>query len=109
MKKKLEYTVLVLLVLILRVTAQTGGNPVRYKPYVNQAGYNLNESKRFVCYGAKDGTTFKIINSRTSQEVFEGKMLNNEGWFTTFNPVGSADEYVVEVEGHGRSDRKSVV
>lgn len=103
MKKRIEYTVFVLLVLVLGATAQTGENPVRYKPYVNQAGYNLNESKRFVCYGAKDGTTFKIINFRTSQQVFEGKMLNNEGWFTTFNPVGSADEYVVEVEGHGRS------
>ncbi len=27
-----------------------------YPPFVNQLGYNLGESKRFVCYGAQDNT-----------------------------------------------------
>jgi hypothetical protein len=72
-------------------------------PYVNQAGYNLGESKRFVCYGAQNNTPFKIINPKTNQVVFEGKMLNNEGWFTEFNPTSAGIEYLIEVEGHGKS------
>lgn len=69
---------------------------------VNQAGYNLGESKRFVCEGASDGTKFKIINTTTNQTVFEGTILNQQGWFTSFNPV-SKDEFRVEVEGIGTS------
>lgn len=75
----------------------------KYPPFVNQAGYNLGESKRFVCYGAPDNTAFKIVNTKTSQTVFEGKVLNQQGWFTGFNPVSSTDEYVVEVTGYGQS------
>jgi hypothetical protein len=69
---------------------------------VNQAGYNLGESKRFVCEGANDGTQFKIINIATNETVFEGTILNQQGWFTSFNPV-SKDEFRVEVEGIGAS------
>ena len=82
-------------------TAQTKETAPVYPPFVNQTGYNLGESKRFVCYGAPDNSPFKIVNAKTSQTVFEGKMLNNQGWFTEFNPVTPGDEYVVEVEGRG--------
>ncbi|HPT32519.1 MAG TPA: hypothetical protein PLW67_11795 [Prolixibacteraceae bacterium] len=75
----------------------------KYPPFVNQAGYNLGEAKRFVGYGVPDNTTFRIINTRTSQPVFEGKMLNQQGWFTEFNPVTAGDEYIVEVPGFGQS------
>lgn len=78
-------------------------SPTIYPPYVNQLGYNLEESKRFVCYGATDNTPFQIINTRTSKVAYEGLMLNQEGWFTSFNPITAGDEYVIEVEGHGRS------
>ena len=74
-----------------------------YRPYVNQAGYNIGESKRFVCYGAPDKTPFKIVNITTNQTVFEGSILNNEGWFTAFNPVTNGNEYVVRVKGRGQS------
>lgn len=74
-----------------------------YKPFVNQSGYNLGESKRFVCYGASDNTPFKVVNTKTNQTVFEGKMINNQGWFTAFNPVSAGDEYTIEVEGRGKS------
>ena len=84
-------------------SAQTNVPQPIYKPFVNQAGYNLGESKRFVCYGAPDNTPFKIVDTRTSQTVFEGKMLNNQGWFTELNPITAGDEYVVEVEGRGNS------
>nr|WP_289039881.1 cellulase N-terminal Ig-like domain-containing protein [uncultured Zobellia sp.] len=75
----------------------------KYEPYVNQLGYNLGESKRFVCYGAENGTPFQLINTATSKVVFEGEMLNNEGWFSGFNPTGSNVEYVIKVDGHGSS------
>jgi hypothetical protein len=65
---------------------------------VNQAGYNRNEAKRFVCLGAKDGTKFKIVNMASHRAEFEGELINQEGWFTSFDPV-SKDEFRVEVEG----------
>lgn len=76
---------------------------IKYPPYVNQLGYNLGESKRFVCYGAKDNTPFQIINTSNSQIEFKGNILYNEGWFTAFNPNSATSEYVIEVEGHGKS------
>jgi hypothetical protein len=92
-----------LLFFALQIVGQTPNETQKYPPFVNQAGYNLGESKRFVCYGAPDNTPFKIVITKTSQTVFEGKMLNNQGWFTEFNPVTAGDEYIVEVEGHGQS------
>lgn len=74
----------------------------KYYPLVNQAGYNLNEAKRFVCYGASDGTQFSLINNRTREVVYQGRMLFNQGWFSDFNPI-STDEYVVKVQGKGSS------
>jgi hypothetical protein len=71
-------------------------------PLVNQAGYNLNESKRFVCYGAKDGTPFQVVNNRTGKTEYTGEMVFNQGWFTDFNPK-TTDEYVIEVKDRGRS------
>jgi hypothetical protein len=73
-----------------------------FTPLVNQAGYNLNEAKRFVCYGAPDNTPFDVINTRTGKTEYEGKMLFDEGWFSEFNPK-TTDEYVIEVKGRGRS------
>jgi hypothetical protein len=91
-----------LILIVLHAEAQNQENVI-YKPFVNQAGYNLGESKRFVCYGAPDNTHFKIIDTKTQQTVFEGRMLNNQGWFSGFNPVTSGDEYIVDVEGRGQS------
>jgi hypothetical protein len=83
--------------------AQTNVTQPVYKPFVNQAGYNIGESKRFVCYGAPDNTPFKIVNTKTSQIVFEGKLFNNQGWFTELNPVTAGDEYIVDLPGRGQS------
>ena len=87
----------------LDVWGQSVDEPGKWAPMVNQAGYNLGESKRFVCYGARDKTKFRIVKHHGSEVLFEGEILNNEGWFTLFNPVSAGDEYVVEVDGHGRS------
>lgn len=99
---KLSLSFLILL-LAFRLVGQSPSAPVKLPPFVNQAGYNLGESKRFVCYGAPDNTSFKIVNTKTGQTVFEGKTLNQQGWFTEFNPVTAGDEYVVEIAGYGQS------
>lgn len=87
---------------LLTCCITTFAQPEKLPVLVNQAGYNLGESKRFVCLGAKDGAKFKIINIATNQAVFEGEILNQEGWFTRFNPV-SKDEFRIEVDGVGTS------
>lgn len=101
--KRLFLTIIFAVCFYALGNAQTKEAAPVYKPFVNQAGYNLGEAKRFVCYGAPDNTPFKIVNTRTNQTVFEGKMLNNQGWFSELNPVTSGDEYMVEVEGRGKS------
>ncbi|WP_297089723.1 hypothetical protein [uncultured Draconibacterium sp.] len=74
-----------------------------YSPYVNQLGYNLKESKRFVCYGAENNTPFRILNNTTKKVEFEGEVLNFQGWFSAFNPISENEEYIIDVEGHGQS------
>ncbi len=76
-------------------------------PIVNQAGYNLNEAKRFVCYGAEDGLKFQIIYAKDSvnqkaKALFTGVINGFAGNFTSFNPV-STEEFVIKVKGHGYS------
>jgi hypothetical protein len=91
------------LCIVLNLWGQTPDNQEKYPPFVNQAGYNLGESKRFVCYGASNNAPFSIVNTKTNQVVFSGKILNNQGWFSEFNPVTAGDEYIIQVEGHGQS------
>ena len=86
----------------LETIAQAVSDNGKWRPLVNQAGYNSGESKRFVCYGAPDGTAFYILKVNGGDKVFEGEILNHEGWFTAFNPDDEGD-YIVEVAGHGRS------
>ena len=85
------------------VSQENANNKVLYKPFVNQLGYNLGESKRFVCYGSEDGVPFQIIDNKTSKTLYEGEMLNNEGWFTEFDPISNSHEFIIKVEGHGVS------
>jgi hypothetical protein len=86
-----------------RVSAQDVKGTKLEKPLVNQPGYNLGEAKRFVCFGAKNDTEFNIINTRTSETVYKGRIINFEGWFNDFNPITSTDEYVVDVKDRGQS------
>ncbi|MEZ4773244.1 MAG: hypothetical protein R3D00_08675 [Bacteroidia bacterium] len=90
------------------IYAQQPENPVKSRPIVNQAGYNLNEAKRFVCYGAKDGTAFQIVGAKDTADkkakvLFSGTIRNFSGDFTAFNPQQSAGEYAIRVAGHGHS------
>lgn len=74
-------------------------------PIVNQAGYNLDEAKRFVCYGAPDGTAFEILpaGESRSKAVFKGKIQGYSGDFTDFNPQDATGEFIIRVPGYGDS------
>jgi hypothetical protein len=77
------------------------------RPIVNQAGYNLNEAKRFVCYGAKDGTKFSVVLAKDStngkaKKHYSGVIKGYAGDFTDFNPI-TKEEFVIKVTGHGIS------
>lgn len=73
------------------------------RPFVNQAGYNLGEAKRFTVPGAPDGTRFEIREVGGKKTVYSGTVKNFVGVFTDFNPAGSTKEYVISVPGHGES------
>jgi hypothetical protein len=70
-------------------------------PFVNQAGYNIGEQKRFICPGVADATPFRILSG--GKVAFSGTVSGSAGDFTDFNPRASGAEYVVEVDGLGRS------
>jgi hypothetical protein len=77
------------------------------RPIVNQAGYNLDEAKRFVCYGADDGKIFQIVYAKDSvnqkaKAYFSGVIKENSGDFSSFNPI-STKAFVIKVRGHGHS------
>lgn len=95
------------IVLAFGQPAKSATGPVS-RPIVNQAGYNLNEAKRFVCYGAKDGTPFQLIRAievaeKKAKALFSGKIQGFSGDFTAFNPAASTEEFVIRVAGHGDS------
>lgn len=94
---------LFLILLFTGFGLQAQVSKIKGRPFVNQAGYNLGEAKRFTVPGAADGTPFSIFENGKTKAVFSGKVSREAGDFTAFNPVGSPVEYVVEVPGHGRS------
>jgi hypothetical protein len=81
---------------------------IESRPIVNQAGYNLYEAKRFVCYGAPDGTKFQLLYARDSisskaKSLWQGRIIAFSGDFTDFNPLSSKEEYIIRVNGYGTS------
>lgn len=74
-------------------------------PIVNQAGYNLGEAKRFVCYGAPDGTGFEILSSDEprAKALYKGQIQDFTGDFTGFNPEHATGEFIIRVPGYGES------
>ena len=73
------------------------------QPFVNQAGYNLGEAKRFTCPGAADGTPFRIERLPGGDPVFRGVIHDSVGDFSSFEPAASTEEYAVGVDGFDRS------
>ncbi|MCB0632674.1 MAG: hypothetical protein R2824_32455 [Saprospiraceae bacterium] len=73
-------------------------------PIVNQAGYNLDEAKRFVCYGAPNGTAFEVLPvGSPGKAPFKGKIVDFAGDFTAFNPEAVTGEFIIRVPGFGDS------
>jgi hypothetical protein len=90
--------------LVLAASAAADGERTvlaRGRPFVNQAGYNLGEVKRFTSPGAPDGTEFHVLSD--GKLVYSGSIRNQAGDFTGFNPASGSAEYVIEVPGFGRS------
>ncbi|WP_229367747.1 hypothetical protein [Fibrisoma limi] len=88
----------------MTVSAQPRPNiTIKGKPFVNQAGYNLGEAKRFTVPGAADGTAFTVKEAGSGKVVYKGIIKDYVGYFTDFNPAGSTKEYIVSVPGHGES------
>ena len=60
-----------LLLLAFSIVAPAQNTPrvlAKGHPFVNQAGYNRGERKRFVCPGAPDGTPFRVLWSEDGSE-----------------------------------------
>ncbi|WP_097125815.1 cellulase N-terminal Ig-like domain-containing protein [Spirosoma fluviale] len=91
-------TTLLLLCFFLGHRSMAQTNPLAV-PLVNQAGYNRGEAKRFVCYEAPDGSPFQLIRQSDKAIVFNGKIMNRAGDFSSFNPKDARVEYVVTLKG----------
>lgn len=90
--------VLPVVLLFVAVDAMAQPGAIR-RVLVNQAGYNLNESKRLVAWGAGDGEIFQLKSIETGKVVFAGKIHNYAGDFSSFNPPTTREEYIAEVKG----------
>ena len=67
------------------------------KIYINQSGYNLGKPKRFTAPLCTDRTEFQIIESGQNTILFSGKITNNIGDFSAFNP-DSNKEFVIQAD-----------
>ncbi|MBI5183253.1 MAG: VCBS repeat-containing protein, partial [Nitrospinae bacterium] len=76
------------------------------KPYVNQIGYNLNESKGFTSPGVPDGTIFWVKRVDNDTIVYTGTVKGEKGYFSDFNP-SDPGEYYIEVDVANVNQRRS--
>ncbi len=82
----------------LSAKATKSGPPLQNEPvpliYLNQSGFNLGKSKRFTAPTLPDGTPFEVRPATGGAAVLTGKLSQQIGDFTAFNPTGER-EYVV--------------
>ncbi|GAA4303608.1 hypothetical protein [Compostibacter hankyongensis] len=102
------FVLLVLLTAGTRLSAQGGHAMPVGGPFVNQAGYNLHEAKRFTAPGVADGTPFLIYYAKDTLDpqrkaLYTGRVKDYAGEFSAFDPQAADRQYVIEVEGCGRS------
>ncbi len=65
--------------------------------YLNLSGFNLSEPKRFTVPSLEDETTFYIKRQEGGDILFEGKIDNQIGDFSAFDPQSYyPQEYIVE-------------
>ncbi|MCX6309122.1 MAG: hypothetical protein NTY32_09955 [Bacteroidia bacterium] len=67
------------------------------KIYINQSGYNLGKPKRFTAPLCSDGTEFRIFESGQNKTLFSGKITNNIGDFSGFDPESNKD-FVIQAD-----------
>lgn len=104
--KKMKLNSLVLLLICGCFSLLHG--QTKSRPIVNQAGYNLGEAKRFVCFGAADETSFQILRQKDTgnkkpEVLYKGTIYSNAGDFSNFDPKNAVEEFVIRVAGHGDS------
>lgn len=75
-------------------TSGMGNKPI----LVNQSGYNLYRSKRFTAPEVDDNTSFTIVNTKNGKVEYSGKVFEEKGDFSNFNPL-SEDEFLVKING----------
>ena len=66
---------------------------------VNQVGYITNMTKRFTGPISADGSSFVVRHSDGEQVLYEGKIKNQIGDFSAFQPPLSQKNYIVEIRG----------
>ncbi|UDQ97109.1 cellulase N-terminal Ig-like domain-containing protein [Lentisphaerota bacterium WC36G] len=66
--------------------------------FVNQSGYNINKAKLFTAPNIANGTTFEVINSESKKAVFTGKIFNQKGDFSAFNPQNSSADNAFQIK-----------
>ena len=99
-RKTLPMKVTLIGLIFISMAAQAQRPAVALKRVlVNQAGYNLSESKRCVAWGAADGQAFNIRNTKDGKIVYTGRITSSAGDFSDFDP-GVSGPYVIETPGH---------
>jgi hypothetical protein len=66
---------------------------------VNQVGYMTGMSKRFTAPISADGSSFAVRHSDGEQVLYQGKIKNQIGDFSAFQPPLSQKSYIVEIRG----------
>lgn len=66
---------------------------------VNQVGYITNMTKRFTAPISADGSSFALRHSDGEQVLYQGKIKNQIGDFSAFQPSLSNKSYIVEIRG----------
>jgi hypothetical protein len=66
---------------------------------VNQVGYMTNMTKRFTAPISVDGSNFSVRHSDGEQVLYQGKIRNQIGDFSAFQPSLSNKSYIVEISG----------
>jgi hypothetical protein len=64
---------------------------------VNQSGYNTGWPKRFTAPLTAEGTAFEIIEKSSGTIAFRGKVKNNIGDFSAFDPIQTNRQYQVRI------------
>tara|TARA_R110000751_G_scaffold307866_1_gene433113 strand:- start:121246 stop:124875 length:3630 start_codon:yes stop_codon:yes gene_type:complete len=76
------------------LSSQIAGPP---EIYLNQSGFNINESKRFTAPTVDNGTAFNLLNASDDQIVFSGTVQNNIGDFSSVNLMTPGTEYYIQI------------